>query len=148
MQTQATFHVMPESSDEQNLLFYACVQSAHFFRQQKKVFVLAKDQAQAHQFDELLWQFDPDSFVPHNLVGEGPKQGSPVEIGWQPPRGRRQILINLTSTMPNFAGNYSHVIDFVPAIEADKQLARDRFRACRQMGFLVETQTVEQTVQK
>ena len=145
MQTQAIFHVMPPSSEEHNLLFYACVQSALYYRQQQKVFVLAKNQQQAHQFDELLWQFDADSFVPHNLVGEGPKQGSPVEIGWQPPRGRRQVLINLTSEMPNFAGQYTQVIDFVPTSEADKQLARDRFRACRQMGFIVDTVTVEET---
>ena len=142
MQTQATFHVMPNNSNDNNLLFYACVQSAFYYRQNQKVFVLAKDQEQAHQFDELLWQFEPDSFVPHNLVGEGPRQGSPVEIGWQPPRGRRPVLINLTSTMPNFAGQYSHVIDFVPTDEAEKQLARERFKACRQMGFNVGTHNV------
>ena len=62
---------------------------------------------QAEQIDEMLWAFDSDSFVPHNLVGEGPKQGAAVEISYQAPQGRRPCLINLTSTVPDFAQSIS-----------------------------------------
>lgn len=142
MQTLATFHVMPDESDDNAHFYYACLQAAHFYRQQQRVYIFTPDQTIAHQIDELLWSFEADSFVPHNLVGEGPRQGSPVEIGWQPLKGRRPILINLASTVPNFAGQFAQVIDFVPANEENKQLARDRFRTCRQWGFQVETHQV------
>ena len=88
----------------------------------------------------MLWAFEPDSFVAHNLLGEGPRGGSPVEISWQNPTVRRPILINLTNTMPNFTNNFSIVVDFVPTNELLKQQARDRYRACKQWGFLVESQ--------
>ncbi|WP_448211877.1 DNA polymerase III subunit chi [Colwellia sp. MEBiC06753] len=142
MQTQAVFHLIPDGASELANVQYACALAANYYRQQQKVYILTNDQAQAHQVDELLWSFEPDSFVPHNLVGEGPRQGAAVEIGWQPPKGRRPVLINLSQTMPTFAGQFSHIVDFVPNAENEKQLARERFKACRQMGFNVDTHTI------
>lgn len=127
-------------SETKSLIHQACMQAAYFYRQNQKVFIYTQDQAQAHDIDEMLWAFEPDSFVAHNLLGEGPRSGSPVEISWQNPTTRRPVLINLTNTMPNFVGNFSTVVDFVPTNELLKQQARDRYRACKQWGFLVESQ--------
>jgi DNA polymerase IIIc chi subunit len=32
--------------------------------------VLARDQAQAEELDELLWAFDNDAYIPHQIAGE------------------------------------------------------------------------------
>ena len=127
------------------LLHHACLQAAYFYRQNQKVFIYTENKEKAHDIDEMLWAFDASSFVPHNLVGEGPKYGAPVEISWQAPSGRRPVLINLTSTIPNFANQFSYIIDFVPTDENLKQQARERFRTCRQLGFKVENQPVPAT---
>jgi len=154
MQTQAMFYSLEEQSniasvsDDQMHLHYACLQAAYFYRQNKRVFIYTEDQTQAHHIDEMLWAFEPDSFVPHNLIGEGPKQGAAVEISWQPPTNRRAVLINLTSTVPNFANQFTYLIHFVTTNEALKQQARERFRLCRQWGFSVAHQvaTPQQTI--
>ena len=141
MQTQVMFYLLKEDDATENSMDYqACMQAAYFYRQNKKVFIYTENQAKAHDIDEMLWAFEPDSFVPHNLVGEGPKYGAAVEISWQAPTGGRPVLINLTSTVPHFANQFSHIIDFVPTDEIQKQQARDRFRACRQFGFQVDNQ--------
>lgn len=146
MQTQAMFYSIEEQSkitgvsDEQLHLHYACLQAAYFYRQNQRVFIYTQDQESAHNIDEMLWAFDPTSFVPHNLIGEGPKQGAAVEISWQAPTNRRAVLINLTSDVPNFANQFSHLIDFVPADETLKEQARNRFRTCRQWNFNVAHQ--------
>ena len=146
MQTQAMFYSIEEQSkitgvsDEQLHLHYACLQAAYFYRQNQRVFIYTQDQESAHIIDEMLWAFDPTSFVPHNLIGEGPKQGAAVEISWQAPTNRRAVLINLTSDVPNFANQFSHLIDFVPADETLKEQARNRFRTCRQWNFNVAHQ--------
>ena len=147
---QVMFYIMPEQSDPltkpdvalncQDYHLQACLQAAFYYRQKQRVFVFTDNQDSSHIIDELLWSFDPESFVPHNLIGEGPKGGAPVEIGHSPSRSRRPVLINLASQVPNFAGNYQTIIDFVPSDEALKQLARDRFRHYKQLGFIVETQ--------
>ena len=157
MQTQVMFYILSdEKSNDENIdtikdvdasgtssaFYHACLQASYFYRQNQRVFIYTQDQHQAEQIDELLWSFDSDSFVPHNLMGEGPKQGAPVEIGTQMPRGRRPVLINLTSTVPDFANQFQFIVDFVPSDEALKQQARERFKTCRQWGFQVNNQAV------
>jgi DNA polymerase-3 subunit chi len=124
---------------EQAVLIAACQQASQFYRQQQKVFIFTENQAQGELIDELLWSFEADSFVAHNLPGEGPNYGSPVEISWFEPKNRRPILINLTSTVPHFAHKFSHIVDFVPTDETLKQQARERFKQYRQAQFVIET---------
>ena len=161
MQTQVMFYLLDDEkvkkegidnginvddSDTSSAFYHACLQASHFYRQNQRVFIYTKEQVQAEQVDELLWAFDSDSFVPHNLVGEGPKQGAAVEISYQPPHGRRPVLINLTETVPSFANQFQFIVDFVPSNETLKQQARERFKTCRQWGFQVDNQPVESNI--
>ncbi len=158
MQTQVMFYLLsedeqPSTTTDKSSPFYpvclhACHQAANFYRNNQKVFIYTENQQDAHDIDEMLWAFEPDSFVPHNLTGEGPRNGTAVEISWQIPTNRRPILINLTSTVPNFANQFSTIIDFVPTDEILKQQARERFRTCRQWGFGVDNQAVPQIMTK
>jgi DNA polymerase-3 subunit chi len=152
MQTQVMFYLLPDEDEADasektasTANFHACLQASYFYRQNQRVFIYTQDQQSAEQVDELLWAFDSDSFVPHNLSGEGPKQGAAVEISHQAPRGRRPVLINLSSTVPDFASQFQLIVDFVPSDEKLKQLARERFKACRQLGFQVDNQAVAKT---
>ena len=159
MQTQVMFYLLSEekksaekasvikesiinkhSTDTSSALYHACLQACYFYRQNQRVFIYTQDQQQAETVDEMLWAFDSESFVPHNLAGEGPKQGAAVEISTEKPKNRRAILINLTATVPNFANQFQFIVDFVPSDETLKQQARERFKACRQWGFQVDNQ--------
>lgn len=155
MQTQVMFYLLNDENSNKNndetindgtdatsAFYHACLQARHFYRQGQRVYIYTQNKQDAEQIDELLWAFDSDSFVPHNLSGEGPKQGSPVEISDQPIRGRRPVLINLTATVPNFANQFQFIVDFVPSDETLKQQARERFKAYRQWGFQVDNQPV------
>ena len=42
--------------------------------------VLARDQAQAEALDDLLWAFDEDAYVPHQLAGDEEDDLAPVLI--------------------------------------------------------------------
>jgi DNA polymerase-3 subunit chi len=148
MQTQVMFYLLKDDvtdesiKDTRSAIYHACLQASHFYRQNQRVYIYAQNQQHAEQIDEMLWAFDSDSFVPHNLVGEGPKQGAIVEIGYQAPQGRRAVLINLNSEVPNFANQFQFIVDFVPSDETLKQQARERFKTCRQWGFQVDNQAV------
>ncbi|WOH37211.1 DNA polymerase III subunit chi [Thalassotalea fonticola] len=146
MTGQVFFNLLDANSDTESeqdhltgYLNLACVKAADFYRQNQRVFIFCDDQQMAHKIDELLWAFDANSFVPHNLPGEGLNSGSPVEISWQAPTNNRNILINLSGQVPSFASQFSQIIDFVPTDEALKKLARLRYRAYQQLGFNVST---------
>lgn len=121
------------------LLLQTCRLCAELYRANQRVFVYCPNQQDAERLDEVLWQFDPDSFVPHNLAGEGPPRGAPIEISWQMPKTSRNVLVNWTSEVPPFANRYSKVIEFVPADEAGKIAARQKFKFYRQLGVTPET---------
>ncbi len=84
--TQALFYLMPDNHNQMSALdalhLAACRLAEQHYRQQKTVYIHCKDKQQAYAIDELLWQFEPSAFVPHNLKGEGPMTGAPVEIGF------------------------------------------------------------------
>lgn len=118
----------------------ACLLATHSYRNKQKCSVYCQDQQAAEQFDELLWQLPNDAFVPHNLTGEGPLSGTPVEICWQPPsQFNRPVLINLSDHVPEFHQRYKQVFDFVPAVEQLKVQARERYKQFRAAGCQLDT---------
>ncbi|RXK33192.1 DNA polymerase III subunit chi [Arsenophonus endosymbiont of Bemisia tabaci Asia II 3] len=137
---KATFYLIAQLSSQAELESHewlACQLAAENWRMGKRVLIACEDQIQAEKLDEILWQREPYQFVPHNLAGEGPRYGAPVELCWLTKRGNsaRDILINLQSTFANFATAFHEVIDFVPIDENLKQLARERYKTYRSMGF-------------
>ncbi len=121
----------------------ACTLAAERWRSGKRVLIACESREQAERLDEALWQRDTDAFVPHNLAGEGPKYGSPVELCWPEKRGNaaRDLMINLQLQFANFATAFHEVIDFVPYEDTLKQLARERYKAYRSVGFHLTTAT-------
>ena len=116
-----------------------CQLCASLYRQSLKVFVYCANQQDAELVDEVLWQFDAERFVPHNLAGEGPQRGAPIEISWQTPKSSRQVLVNLTASIPTFANRFVQIIEFVPVAEALKTAAREKYKHYRQLGVTPET---------
>ncbi|RYV00812.1 DNA polymerase III subunit chi [Shewanella sp. OPT22] len=124
----------------------ACKLAEYHYRQKSKVYIHCGSRTAAFDIDETLWQFDPQSFVPHNLKGEGLEGCSPVEIGFDQigPSTNRHLLINLADQVPSFAVNFGQIIDFVAADEKLKAIARDRFRQYKAMGVKLNTHDLAQ----
>lgn len=141
--------IEPETAEdsEAGLLAFVNKLTVTHYSQGQRIYLLAKSRRQAELLDELLWQQEPSNFVPHNLVGEGPRGGAPVEIGWPGLRhsGHRSVLINLAQDAANFAVTFALVVDFVPCDEKSKQQARERYKIYRQAGIQLQTLAINQT---
>lgn len=143
--TNVIFYILPEQNSESEQLYdpahfsIVCDFIASNYRNYKKVQVITDGQQQAELIDEILWQMN-DHFVPHNLKGEGPKYGTPVEIIWEQPKRKRSVLINLKNQPMSFYNLYNTIIDFVPSEESLKQLARERYKSYREIGFNICTE--------
>ncbi|MGS2721685.1 DNA polymerase III subunit chi [Paraglaciecola aestuariivivens] len=140
---QVTFYLLEQQAEVLDMpqhFALACALSTRHYRNRQKVTVFCNNQQEAEKFDELLWQLPVDAFVPHNLLGEGPANGTAVEICWQAPKQfNRPVLINLSDQVPNFHARYKHIIDFVPAVEALKVQARERYKQFRAAGCQLDT---------
>ncbi len=143
----AIFYVLKQQSESENNV------PAHFdlaariaadqYRQGARVFIYTNGKDDSHIIDEHLWAFEVDSFVPHNIQGEGPNAGAPVEIGDFAPAGKRNVLINLATVVPDFVARFSQIYDFVPASDELKQAARERYKQLRQLGATLSTHDIE-----
>ncbi|EGN76193.1 DNA polymerase III, chi subunit [Idiomarina sp. A28L] len=139
---RVTFYVVNNAAPAA-LLNAVCKLIAQQFNQRRRIVIFGQDQAQAEAVDELLWQIPAERFIPHNLVGEGPIAGTPVLIGWDQPAGelskQRNVVFNLRHEVPELTRHIQEIIDFVPADEAGKELARERYRHYRQLGMQMAT---------
>lgn len=128
--TQVVFYQL---ADDNQLAEQVCDIAAKAFSQKQKLLVYCASQKEAEQVDELLWQFPADRFIPHNLYGEGPAAGTPLEICWSAEQlSRRALVVNMSAEVIQAHSQYQKIIDFVPQAEEAKQAARLRYKQYQQ----------------
>ncbi|RUO78992.1 DNA polymerase III subunit chi [Pseudidiomarina taiwanensis] len=138
--TQGLF-IVTDNVDAEQLQRLICQQITELWREFRSVRVYCVDQSQAEQLDEALWQQPTEAFVPHNLSGEGPPHGAPVELCWpncQAPKRRPAAAVNLQREAIATRG-LKKLIDWVPSDEAGRELARQRYKVYRSEGVQLET---------
>lgn len=136
------FYLLSESTHQANWLF-ACRLLEKAYHRGHRIFVICENQQDALYLDERLWTYKEDSFIPHNLQGEGPEPPPAVQIGYQQdPRGFDDILINMTTSIPDFHPKFRRLIEIISADEQAKQQARTHFREYRKLGYEIHTHNV------
>lgn len=110
----------------------ACRLLEKAYLKRHSVFVFCDNQKDAEHLDELLWTFKEDSFIPHNLMGEGPIPPPPIQIGYSTePRGFDDILLNMAADIPAFAGKFKRIMEIIAPDTASKELGRAHYKAYR-----------------
>ena len=99
--------------------------------------VLARDREQAEALDDLLWSFDEDAYVPHQLAGDEEDDLTPVLIA-TPDMDvpLRPLLINLRDDAPD--GAFERVLEVVPADPAARGPLRERWKHYQARGFALD----------
>ena len=99
--------------------------------------VLARDAAQAEQLDDLLWAFDDDAYVPHQIAGSDEEDElTPVLIATpDTDTPMRPLLINLRDAPAE--GGFERVLEVVPADESARGPLRERWKHYKAHGFEV-----------
>ncbi len=137
---RADFYVL-ESSDARERLKFACRVIDKAFGAEQRVLVWFDDAAALQSFDDLLWTFAQDSFIPHDPVGPGSNwEDSPVLLSCAalPPAGA-EVLLNLASGVPAVASQARQVIEIIDADPTRRQAGRARFKQYREMGVTPTT---------
>lgn len=97
--------------------------------------VLARDAAQAEELDDLLWSFDPDAYIPHQIAGlDEDDDVTPVLIvppEVEPPA--RPLVINLRDTA--WTAPCERVLEVVPADPAARGPLRERWKQYQALGY-------------
>lgn len=137
------FYLLSSDQSEARWLI-ACRLLEKAYAKGHKVFVLCNNKHDAELLDELLWTFKEESFIPHNLQGEGPEPPPPIQVGYEgEPRGFNDILLNLSDHIPNFYSRFKRVMEIVINVESAKELSRKQYRDYRNKGCELHTHQIE-----
>ena len=97
--------------------------------------VLARDAAQAEALDDLLWAFDEDAFIAHQVAGSDDEDDlTPVLIA-SPDRdiALRPLVINLRDAPVE--GDFERVLEVVPADDSARGPLRERWKQYQARGL-------------
>ena len=112
----------------------SCFLIAQLYLEKQSIFVRCANQDDAIFFDEYLWGFKPESFIPHALASDTPTIPAPIVIGCEPTE-KYPILINLAPSLPAIFSELKRIIEIVPAQEAAKAISREHYKYYRAQGF-------------
>lgn len=113
------------------------------YHHKHKIYIHTADEKEAHLLDDLLWTFKDESFLPHNLYGEGPNPPPAIQIGFTDnPSGFNDVLINLSAEVPSFYKRFKRVIEIIPEEDNWKTKARKNFKTYRQNGAELKTHKI------
>lgn len=121
---------------------YTCRLAEKAYKLKHRIYIHVDNGVEAQQLDELLWTFNQDSFVPHELVTNDAPD-SPVTIGFndQAPQGYG-LLINLSQDIPEFYKQFDRVAEVVADADALRQTSREHFRFYREQGVTPDTHQI------
>lgn len=131
---RADFYLIDKPRFREQPLLLVCELAKKAFAAQQPTLILARDHEQAHALDELLWEFDDDAMIPHQLAGDDDDDGVAVLI--VPPdidSADRPLVINLRETCAG--GEYQRVLEVVAADPTERDGSRARWREYQQRGL-------------
>ncbi len=98
--------------------------------------ILARDAEQAEALDELLWSFDDDAYLPHQIAGDEEDELTPVLIATPDlDVPARALVINLRDDA--YLGACERVLEVVPADESAREPLRARWKQYKALGLEV-----------
>lgn len=131
---RADFYLIAKPRFRDEPLRLVCELARRAFASQQPTLILARDHPQAEALDELLWAFDDDAFIPHQVAGDEDDAQTAVLIA--PPgvdTPDRPLVINLRETCAE--GSYQRVLEVVAADPAERDGSRTRWREYQRRGF-------------
>ncbi len=124
------YQLSPQQHSHDRVVCQLCQKA---YENNQYTLLLTRSAEQTTHLDRQLWIFNDDSFVPHDAQ-ESTDFKTPVLIQNDPgSTGDRQLLINLSNTIPSFFAQFERVIELVT--EDNKQQAREHYNFYRERGY-------------
>ena len=131
------YQLNPQQHNQDSVVCQLCQKA---YDRNQKTLLLTQSPEQTAHLDRQLWIFNEDSFIPHDSEESG-GQLSPILIHNQPdPQGERQLLINLSPTIPAYFAQFERVIELVT--EDNKQTAREHYSFYKERGYPLNHHTL------
>lgn len=132
---RADFYLIDKPRFREQPLLLVCELVKRAFAANLPTLILTRDQGQAEALDDLLWSFDPDEYLPHQIAGQDEDDAdTPILIATpELDVPARPLLINLRDAAPG--GQFDRVLEVVPADPAARGPLRERWKHYQALGY-------------
>ena len=133
---RADFYLIDKPRFREQPLLLVCELAKKAYGAELPTLILTRTLEEAEALDDLLWAFDADAFIPHQIAGDEEDDVTAVLIA--PPGAQvadRAMVINLREECAE--GTYESVKEVVAADPAEREGSRKRWAEYRRRGFEV-----------
>ncbi len=134
---RADFYLIAKPRFRAEPLRLVCELARRAYESGQPTLVLVRDAEQAEELDDLMWSFDADAYLPHQIAGMAEIEDDAVTpILIVPPEidaPTRALVINLRDAP--VTGDFARVLEVVPADANAREPLRARWRAYQQRGL-------------
>ena len=131
---RADFYLIQKERFREDPLLLVCELAKRGYAANLPMLVLARDSAQAEALDDLLWSFEDDAYLPHQVAGDDEDELCPILIATpEMDVPARPLLVNLRDGVP--AGTFDRVLEVVPADPSARGPLRERWKHYQSLGF-------------
>ena len=132
---RADFYLIAKPRFAQQPLLLVCELARRACDSNQFTVVLARDASQAEELDDLLWSFDPDAYIPHQIIGEDVDEEEAIVLIATPGADapERPLVINLRDEP--YLGACDRVLEVVPADPAAREPLRERWRQYKAANY-------------
>jgi DNA polymerase-3 subunit chi len=130
--TRVDFH-----SKVPDKLLYACRLIRKARTAGMKVVVYLQDAQQLSQFDQALWTFSEQDFIPHVVAGDELAAQTDVIMSCDAndELPHHQILVNLSTLTPDHFARFERMFEIVSTDEQDLTAGRGRYKHYQNRGY-------------
>jgi len=130
--TRVDFH-----SKVPDKLLYACRLIRKARTAGMKVVVYLQDAQQLSQFDQVLWTFSEQDFIPHVVAGDELAAQTDVIMSCDAndELPHHQILVNLSTLTPDHFARFERMFEIVSTDEQDLTAGRGRYKHYQNRGY-------------
>lgn len=133
---RADFYLIDKPRFRDDPLLLVCELVKKAYAAEQPTLILARTPEQAEALDEKLWEFDDDSFIPHQLAGDEDDAITAVVIAAPGvATADRQLVVNLRDECA--PGTFERVLEVVAADPAEREGSRVRWSEYKRRGFEV-----------
>ena len=133
---RADFYLIDKPRFRDDPLLLVCELVKKAYAAEQPTLILARSTEQAEALDEKLWEFDDDSFIPHQLAGDDDDSITAVVIASPGvATADRPLVVNLRDECAE--GAYERVLEVVAADPAEREGSRVRWAEYKRRGFEV-----------
>ena len=137
--TQVNFYTLPGSEVQSRLLF-VCRLTEKAYSLGHRIHIQTESNQQSKLLDDLLWQYAPSSFIPHEALDGSNDNLVPVSLGTTLEGATHaDVLINLGKQASQHGDQFSRINEVISADPESLEQGRNRYRDYKQKDYQIET---------